>query len=152
MHAWTPLLILAVALSGQEPEKKVPADSLEIVANGCLKGRVFTATGQRTDENVSRGPDVTGRSFRLSGPKAVMSSVKAQDGHLVEIVGLVRKSALPDNAPGARIGNTRVVIGGNPQRSDPTSMQARSMPVGNYVVMDVTAVRYLSDDCPIDRR
>ena len=101
---------------------------------------------------MSRGPDVTGRSFRLSGPKAVMSNVKAQDGHLVEIVGLVRKSALADNAPGARIGNTRVVIGGNPQRSDPTSMQARSMPVGNYVVMDVTAVRYLSDDCPIDRR
>jgi hypothetical protein len=31
-------------------------------------------------------------------------------------------------------------------------MQARNTPVANYVVMDATAVRYLSDACPIARQ
>jgi hypothetical protein len=152
MSAWTPLLVLTLAIAPQEQEKKVPADSVEIASSGCLKGRVFTATGQREGENISRGPNVIGRSFRLAGPREVMDVVKKHDGHYVEVIGLVRKSALADNAPGARIGNTRVVIGGNPQRSDPTSMQARSMPQGGSVVMDASAVRYLSDTCPIARQ
>ncbi len=155
MPVWTPLILLVIALVPQEaekqPEKKIPSDSVEIFASGCLKGRVFTATGQREGENVSRGPDVTGRSFRLAGPREVMDVVKEHDGDYVEVVGLVRKSALPDNEPGKRIGNTRVAIGVGP-RTDPTNMQARNMPVANYVVMDATAVRYLSDSCPIARQ
>ena len=90
--------------------KKIPSDSLEIATTGCLKGRVFTATQPREDF-LRRGPNVTGRSFRLNGPRAVIDVVKTHDGDLVEIVGLVRKNDLRDNCAGCALGNTRVVIG-----------------------------------------
>jgi hypothetical protein len=146
------LPIAALAQAAQDPPnpetKKVPEDSVEIATTGCLKGRVFTATQPREDF-LRRGPNVTGRSFRLTGPRAVIDMVKTHDGDLVEIVGLVRKNDLRDNAPGARVGNTRVVIGA-PRSGDP--MQSARMPISEGVaVMDATSVRFLDDRCPIVR-
>jgi hypothetical protein len=145
--AFVALLVPAAGLAAQEPEaKRVPADSVEIATTGCLKGRVFTAT-QPPEDNVRRGPNVTGRSFRLTGPRPVMDAVKSHDGDLVEVVGLVRKAALRDYAPGARIGNTRVVIGA-PRSGDP--MQSARQPISEGIaVMDATSVRVLDDRCPL---
>ena len=147
------LPIAAVAQAPQDPPpnpeaKKIPDDSVEIATTGCLKGRVFTATQPREDF-LRRGPNVTGRSFRLNGPRTLMDLVKTHDGALVEIVGLVRKNDLRDNAPGARVGNTRVVIGA-PRSGDP--MQSARTPISEGIpVMDATSVRYLDDRCPIVR-
>jgi hypothetical protein len=144
------LLALPLPARGQEgDEKKIPADSVEIATTGCLKGRVFTAT-QPSEDGLRRGPNVTGRSFRVTGKHDLMEFVKTHDGDLVEIVGLVRKQSLRDNAPGARIGNTRVVIGA-PRNGDP--MQSARVPVSEGIaVMDASSVRFLSDTCPIVRR
>ena len=60
---------------------------------------MFTATQPREDF-MRRGPNVTGRSFRLNGPRKLIDIVKTHDGDLVEIVGLVRKNDLRDTAPG----------------------------------------------------
>jgi hypothetical protein len=147
------LPMAALAQAAQDPPpnqetKKVPDDSVEIGTTGCLKGRVFTATEPREDF-MRRGPNVTGRSFRLTGPRPVMDMVKTHDGDLVEIVGLVRKNDLRDNALGARVGNTRVVIGA-PRSGDP--MQSARTPISEGVaVMDATSVRFLDDRCPIVR-
>jgi hypothetical protein len=137
-------------LAAQTPEPKpVPSDSVEIATEGCLKGRVFTATQPREDF-MRRGPNVTGRSFRLTGPRVVMDTVKTHDGDLVEITGLVRKNDLRDLGPGTRIGNTRVVIGA-PRSGDP--MQSARSPISEgLAVMDATSVRVLDDRCPIVRR
>jgi hypothetical protein len=145
-------LFLAAALAVLAPaaqqgdEKKIPSDSVEIATTGCLKGRVFTAT-QPSEDGLRRGPNVTGRSFRITGKHDLMAFVKTHDGDLVEIVGLVRKQALRDNAPGARIGNTRVVVGA-PRSGDP--MQSARVPISEGIaVMDASSVRFLSDTCPI---
>ena len=147
------LPIAALAQAPQDPppsqnpeEKKIPDDSVEIATTGCLKGRVFTATQPREDF-MRRGPNVTGRSFRLNGPRKLIDLVKTHDGDLVEIVGLVRKNDLRDTAPGARVGNTRVVIGA-PRSGDP--MQSARTPISEGIaVMDATSIRYLDDRCPI---
>jgi hypothetical protein len=133
-------------LAGQTPEpRKIPSDSVEIATTGCLKGRVFTATQPREDF-MRRGPNVTGRSFRLHGPKPVMETVKTHDGDLVEIVGLVRKNDLRDPGPSTRIGNTRVTIGA-PRSGDPNSSR---MPVPEGIaVMDASSIRVLDDRCPL---
>jgi hypothetical protein len=145
------LLLPGALAQAQTPEpdgKKIPSDSVEIATTGCLKGRVFTATQPREDF-MRRGPNVTGRSFRLNGPRAVIDVVKTHDGDLVEIVGLVRKNDLRDTAPGARIGNTRVVIGA-PRTGDP--MQSARAPIAEGIpVMDATSIRVLDDRCPIRR-
>ncbi len=152
MKTFARLVFAGVLLSGPafaqtpEPEKKIPADSVEIATTGCLKGRVFTAT-QPGEDFMRRGPNVTGRSFRLNGPRVVMDVVKTHDGDLVEIIGLVRKNDLRDSAPGARIGNTRVVIGA-PRNGDPMQSQRAPVPEG-IAVMDASSIRVLDDRCPI---
>ena len=141
------LILLLAAVQGQEPQPKaVPKDSVEVLTRGCLKGRVFTATPRPADEGAIRGPDVTGRRFRVAGPKEVMALVKQHDGHLVEVDGIVRKAALGDQGLGMKIGGAKVVIGapgGDPGRMGPPT------PASNVPTMDVNSIQYLADECPI---
>lgn len=140
------LLVLAAAAGQQTPEPKpVPSDSVEIDARGCLKGRVFTATSYPEDEGVRRGPDVTGRRFRVNASKELMALVKKHDKQLVQIVAIVRKDALGDEGIGMQVGKgTRVVIGA--PGGDPSRMNMRSAPP--VPSMDLIAIRPLSDRCP----
>jgi hypothetical protein len=108
---------------------------------------VFTATPPREGELTRTGPDVTGRHFRVSGPREITDLVKRYNGQLVEVVGIVLKGALTDHGTGVKVGGARVVIGaprGDPSRNNMNAMTP-SMPV-----MDVTAIRFLSDRCPIE--
>jgi hypothetical protein len=141
-------LLLALVPSAQQESKPIPKDSVEISSPGCLKGRVFTATPPPEGELTRRGPDVTGRHFRVSGPREISDLVKRYNGQLVEIVGIVTKGALADYGTGVKVGGGRVVIGaprGDPARANMNSMTP-AMPV-----MDVTAIRFLSERCPIER-
>jgi hypothetical protein len=141
------LWLLLSALAVQSPESKaIPKDSVEVEARGCVKGRVFTAISTEMDEGARRGPDITGRQFRLTGKRDVMDSVKKYHGDRVEIVGVVRKSALSDEGVGMKIGGTRVVIGA--QGGDPNRMNQR-MAAPGVAVMDVIAIRSLAERCPI---
>jgi hypothetical protein len=150
MRQWSLPLLLSLILfplpiSAQGPEEKpVPEDSLRIVAQGCLKGRVFTAISPSdpAEAEVVSTPDISGRSFRVSGPKAVMQDVKKHNKHLVKVVGLVRKSALRDNTPGARVGNTRIVIG-SPQTMEPGGRP----PMPGVAVLDLSSVQFLASAC-----
>jgi hypothetical protein len=143
-HITLACLLASAAVLAQET-KSIPKDSVEVTARGCLKGRVFTGTGQPEGEGVVRGPDVTGRHFRVSGKREVMNAVKQNDGHLVEVVGIVRRAALDNQGVGLKVGGARVVIapGGDPTRMNAPAA-APSVPT-----MDLTSVRYLSDRCPI---
>ena len=140
-------LLLAFATPAQQETKPIPKDSVEISTPGCLKGRVFTATAPPEGELTRTGPDVTGRHFRVSGPREISDLIKRHNGQLVEVVGVVLKGALAEYGTGVKVGKgARVVIGapgGDPSRANMNSMTP-SMPV-----MDVTALRFLSERCPI---
>jgi len=136
-------LVLAATVAAQIPEDKpVPKDSVRVVTYGCLKGRVLKATAPASSQeaDVVSGPDVTGRSFRLSGPRAVMDDVKKHDKHLVKVVGVVLKSALMES--GTRVGKTRVVIG-SPSSMDPGGRP----PLPGVAVMDVSSVQFVAETC-----
>lgn len=143
----TLLLAVVVALFGAQEARKVPSDSVEIEARGCLKGRVFTGTGQPDEERTSKGPDVTGKSFRVTGEREAMDLIKKYNGQYVEVVGIVRKAALDDQGIGMRVGRGgRVVIGA--PGMDPTRMNAPTS-APSVAAMDVIAVRLLADRCPL---
>ena len=133
-------LVFVLAAFTQETKPVVPADSVEVRTQGCLRGRVLTATPRPEGEGVMLGPDVTGRRFRVSGPREVMSQVSTFDRNLVEATGIIKKSALI-GSPGGRV--TMSGSGSNPNR------MGTGTPTGTLPTMDVTAVRYLSDVCPI---
>lgn len=150
----TGLLAAYVALPASAQEKaeqeakKTPKGSTELVVTGCLKGRVFTVTGNPEEGGeISRGPDVRGRSFRVAGKKDVIEEVKRNNGHLVEVVGLVRTSDLAQPA-GWTVGRTKVSIGLGANPNDPMAHN----PAANVVVMDVSAVRFVAETCPIRDR
>jgi hypothetical protein len=142
-----PLVVLVMAGVAAAQEKKKPSDSTELVATGCIKGRVFTAMDNPEEQGaVMRGRSVRGRSFRITGKRDVMDEVKRQDGHFVEVTGLVRTSELEGRGPAMRIGGTDVNIGVTPM--DPTRPTGTQQALTNVVVMDVTAVRFVAESCP----
>lgn len=135
----------ATATFAAAQERKVPKDSVELAVQGCLAGRVLAVVAPDERHGPVRGPDVTGRSFRLSGKKPVIDEVKKHDGDLVEVVGLVRTADLASYQPGMRVGRTRVVVGA-PGTMDPNRPPS---PGPGLPVMDASSVRFLSEGCPI---
>lgn len=137
-------LIAAVPLAGQQEEhRRIPKDSVEVTVTGCLKGHVLSASDVRQTD-VQSGPIVRQRAFRLAGKKDVMKQVKENDGQRVEIVGLIRKSALME--PGMRIKGGRVVIGGGSMGSAAGGSGIPD-PADSTVVMDVSAVQAVGGSC-----
>jgi len=140
-------LVLAVLVCVAAAQEKKPSDSTELVVTGCIKGRVFTVMDNPEEQGaVMRGRNVRGRSFRIAGKRDILDEVKRQDGHLVEVTGLVKTSDLETTRPGVRIGGTNVAIGVTPM--DPTRPSSAHEPLMNVVIMDVTAVRFVAESCP----
>ena len=130
---------LAAQQGQEEGRRKIPKDSVQVTVNGCLKGRVLQVSdARRTD--VESGPPIRQRSLRLAGKKDVMNDVKKNDGHYVELIGLIKKADLVE--PGVRFKGGRVVIGGG--TGSPGSIPS---PVENVAVLDVSSVTTVGGDC-----
>jgi len=142
----TLLLWLALSLTGQQETRPVPKDSMLVEARGCLKGRVFTATSPIEHEGALRGPDISGKHFRINGKKELTNKVKEHDGHTVEISGIVRKADLSDEGVGFKMGGARVVIGA--QGSNPAA--PRNTPAAPMIpTMDALTLVFVQDRCLI---
>ena len=141
MTAVVVMLTLALAGARVEPQEKprVPEDSVELTVVGCLKGRVLTTVPPR-EADVQRGPAVGERTFRLNGKREVMDEVKKRNRQLVEVVGLVKRSALDDK--GLKAGRVSM-SGGSPVAG------SGNIPTGieNVPVMDVISVRLRETSC-----
>ena len=139
-------LALAIALSvltpqeGQKERPRVPKDSVEVFVSGCLKGRVLAVSSARS-EDTQTGPIVRAKTFRLQAKKDVMETIKEEDGHFVDVIGIVRKSALIE--PGLKVGKGIVIGGGAPVAGS----GGRPSPAEYVPVMDVESVRRLSTSC-----
>jgi hypothetical protein len=141
-------LVLALVLgtaayqeAGQE-RPKVPEDSVELIVSGCLKGRVLAVSDTR-EADVQSGPIVRGKSFRLAGKGDLMKEVKKEDGHFVEVTGIVKRSAL--DSKGIKIGKRVAVGGGSPVSGSKTIPD----PVADVAVMDISALRHRSTSCAV---
>lgn len=140
------LSLALVTIVTQQETKPVPKDSMLVEARGCLKGRVFTATSPIEHEGALRGPDISGKHFRINGKKELTNQVKQHDGHTVEITGIVRKADLSDQGVGFKLGGARVVIGA--QGTNPAT--ARNTPTAPMMpTMDALTLRFVQDRCLI---
>ena len=139
------LLWLSLAFVVQQETRPVPKDSMLVEARGCLKGRVFTATSPIEHEGALRGPDISGKHFRINGKKELTNRVKAHDGHTVEISGIVRKADLADGGVGFKVGGARVVIGA--QGSNPAARNTPTAPM--MPTMDALTLVFVQNRCVI---
>jgi hypothetical protein len=137
------LLVALALLPSQETSQErppVPKDSIRLVLNGCLNGRVLAVSDVRQPD-VQSGPDVRARSFRIAGKRDVMKVVKRENHHLVEVTGLVKRSALTE--PGVKIGK-RVVIGGG---APVAGSGSRPAPSEFIPVLDAESVQPRATSC-----
>ena len=97
--------LLSGPLVAQE-RKPVPKDSARVFVPGCTKGYIFTA-GRRTTEEPGSLAIPQGTHLRMNGQKTVMNEIKAHEGSMIEITGLMKKSQYQDGVSiggGVRVG------------------------------------------------
>ena len=110
------VLMMSTPLVAQE--QKVPKDSIRVTVPGCTKGYVFTA-GPRTEDQPGRLDIPEGIHLRMNGPKKLINEIRAHEGQMIQITGLMKKGQY--NQQGIAIGGgVRVVPGtGGPGGSRP---------------------------------
>lgn|SRR5262245_60613652 len=129
------------SVAAQEKEKKVPKDSVRVAVPGCVKGYMFTAA-PRTEDRPGSGEVPPGMHLRMNGPKKLIEEIKAHEGQLIEITGLMKKGQY---TPGVGIGGgVRIMPGQSPAGGGgmgpaPTTPQ-------NFI--DVEGWRLASGNCP----
>lgn len=138
------LLACSAAAVAQE-EKPVPKDSERIAIPGCARNRSFVVAERPEHEPVRSGVQ-PGRRFRLNGPKQILEEIKAREGSMIEVTGLVRKSQLAGPG-GVAVAGGRVRIGGG-MPSSPMGSSPNSMVGYDEVVIDLESYRPLLEPCP----
>jgi hypothetical protein len=145
--------VLSLLLAGlgvvQAQERPAPPEgSTRLAITGCVKGRSLIVARREGAETVASNI-APGRRFRLAGPKKIVSEIRAKDGQLVEVTGLVRTAQLSPATQGVPVGKSgRVRIGGGPINADPTRINPARAPSVNEPVMDVESWRPFPERCP----
>jgi hypothetical protein len=121
--------VLSLPLIAQE-HKPVPKDSVRVSIPGCTKGYIFTV-GPRTPDQET-GVDIPeGTHLRMNVPKKMMAEIKAHQGSMIQITGLMRKGQYKPGGVSLG-GGVRMTPGGGPgDGGRPGS------PIGNQVLIDV---------------
>ena len=132
---------LATVTAQEKEKKKVPKDSVRVTVPGCVKGYVFTAV-PRTEDQPGSGEVPPGMHLRMNGPKKMMEEIKAHEGQVIEITGLMKKGQYTQGV--AIGGGVRVMPGQSPASGGgmgpaPTTPQ-------NFI--DVEGWRLATGNCP----
>jgi hypothetical protein len=103
--------VLSGPLAAQET-KPVPKDSARVFIPGCTKGYIFTA-GHRTEDQPGSVDIPEGMHLRMNGPKKMMAEIKAHEGSMIEIAGLMKKGQYEPGGVGIG-GGVRISPGSAP--------------------------------------
>ena len=128
--------VAGAALKAQE-EKPVPKGSRRIAVTGCSKDYIFTAGG-RPAEDTRSSPVPEGAHLRMNGPKELIAQIKAREGTVLELTGLVKEGQYIESGSRIRMRPANPGSGtGNPI--------GRSTP---QVFIDVEGWRAVGGECP----
>ena len=138
------IVITAVvaALSGPlaaQEDKPVPKDSVRVFIPGCTKGFIFTA-GPRTRDQPGSVNVPEGMHMRMNGPKKIMAEIKAHEGSMIEIAGLMKKGQYGPEGVGIG-GGVRIAPG-------PAGGSLGGGPGVNQIMIDVEGWRPILGECP----
>ena len=138
------IIIVLAALSGPliaQERKPVPKNSVRVSIPGCTKGYIFTA-GRRTADEPGSMDVPEGMHLRMNAPKKVMTEIKAHEGSMIEITGLMKKGQYgPD---GVSIGRGIRITPG----SGSTGGLGPGNPVAGQIQIDVEGWRPALGTCP----
>jgi hypothetical protein len=132
--------ILSAPLVAQE-KKPVPKDSVRVSIPGCTKGYIFT-TGRRTADEPGSVDFPEGMHLRMNGPKKILTAIKAHEGSMIEITGLMKRG---------QYGPVGVGIGGGVRIAPGPAPSSGSLPptsIAGQIAIDVEGWRQVVGGCP----
>ncbi|HEX7136714.1 MAG TPA: hypothetical protein VF219_02665 [Vicinamibacterales bacterium] len=130
-------LALCSSLVAAQETKPVPKDSMRLSIPGCTHGYVFTA-GPRNSDQPGSFEIPEGMHLRMNGDKKLMADIKAHEGSMVEITGLMKKSQY----------NEGINIGGGVRVSaGPAPGQGLGSPSAGQIQIDVEGWRPVEGAC-----
>ena len=135
------LLVLPVVWLCAQETKPVPKDSVRLSIPGCSKGSVFT-TGRRTADEPGTIDVAEGLHMHMTGPKAVMSAIRAHQGTMIEVTGIIRRDQLDPG--GLSLGRNIRITPGTP----PSSGSMGGVPLTGQTQIDVESWRQIPGECP----
>jgi hypothetical protein len=148
MRVITAFAIVAISTVsvGAQEAKKVPKDSMRVTVPGCTKGYVFTA-GPKKEDQVARNGVPEGIHLRMNGPKKIVNDIKAHEGSMIELTGLMKKGQYAGT--GINIGGgVHVGPTGPPVAGSGIGVRPGAVDEGvNYI--DVESWRPIAGDCPL---
>lgn len=109
--------------------------------SGCARGRVFTV-GRDPNHETQGFQLAEGMKLRLEGDKKVLNDIKAREGSMVAITGLMKQSEVVQ--PGIGVAGGRVRI--TPVM--PAGRTAPRDPGPPTPVLDVESFQLLNSSCP----
>ena len=111
---------------------------------GCSKGSAFVVTespeGERTSVEIK-----TGRRFRLTGKKELLNEIKAREGYMIAVTGIVRKNDLAGPAASRSAADASASAAVRRCRTEAARRQA---PQSANAILDVEGFRPLGEPCP----
>ncbi len=122
--------------AGQQETKPVPKDSVRVLVRGCTKGYVFTA-GPRTAEEPTTLDIREGMHLRMNAAKKMMTDIKAHEGSMVELVGLMKKGQYLDG----------VNLGGGVRMSGAPAGGGLPSPTAGLPQLDVESWKPIAGGC-----
>ena len=133
-------LITSVA-SAQEP-KPVPKNSVRVSIPGCARNYLFTVGPRTADEATSNLEIPEGMHIRMNGPKTLLAEIKAHQGSMIAITGVMKKGQYKPDGVGLG-GGVRLGPSGGPGSAalPPASMT-------NQPMIDVEGWRPIAGNCP----
>ena len=132
----TAAMAAAGAVMAQEV-KPVPKDSVRVSVPGCTKGYIFTVASRSANEAGSNFDIPEGMHVRMNGPKKLINEIKAHEGSMIQLTGLMKKDQYrPDG----------VSIGGGVHVS-PGPVNGSLSPGGGQAFIDVEGWRPLDRSC-----
>jgi hypothetical protein len=136
---------IALAVSSElliaQETKPVPKDSVRVMIPGCTKGYIFTA-GRRTVEEPGSVDIPVGMHFRMNGPKKMLAEIKAHEGSMLQLTGVMKRGQFRTDGVG---------IGGGVRITPGPSTPAGNLspnPTGSQSFIDVEAWRPIEGACP----
>ena len=132
--------VLSGPLAAQE-HKPVPKDSVRVFIPGCAKGLIFTA-GPRTQDQPGSLVIPEGMHLRMNGPKKMLTEIKAHEGSMIEITGLMKKGQYTPDGVGIG-GGVRITPG-----PAPTGGSLPGNPIVSQILIDIEGWRLVVGACP----
>ena len=116
----------ALAQSGPESRAKPPAKGAAVVVSGCIRDSTIEETA-------------TGRVFRLTGDrKALRELMKAHDGHVDDVSGVLKSGLLQTTERSKRIGKTGISIG---------AAESRNTPAEGFPILSIKSFEHTGGMC-----